>query len=150
MLNRFTTVGLHLIWGVTRGHTLGVRGIATDEAGRVMLVRHTYRPGWFLPGGGVERKEHPETACRRELEEESGISPGGLQLLSAHANFQPFFSDHVLVYRVLDWTACAPRADQEIDERGFFALDALPEGVTAGTRRRLDEHFNAAPVTTRW
>jgi ADP-ribose pyrophosphatase YjhB (NUDIX family) len=36
--------------------TLGVRGVATDGEGRVLLVKHTYViAGWWLPGGGVEQ-----------------------------------------------------------------------------------------------
>jgi hypothetical protein len=30
--------------------TLGVRGVAIDSAGRVLLVKHTYLHGWWLPG----------------------------------------------------------------------------------------------------
>ena len=40
----------HLVWRVTRGMTLGVRGAAIDAQNRVCLVRHTYMPGWHLPG----------------------------------------------------------------------------------------------------
>ncbi|MEM9842987.1 MAG: NUDIX domain-containing protein, partial [Pseudomonadota bacterium] len=35
--------------------TLGVRAIVENAEGQVLLVRHTYTPGLYLPGGGVER-----------------------------------------------------------------------------------------------
>ncbi|MFY8153424.1 MAG: DNA mismatch repair protein MutT, partial [Hyphomicrobiales bacterium] len=37
-----------------RGMTVGVRVAAFDAVGRVFLVKHTYTPGWYLPGGAVD------------------------------------------------------------------------------------------------
>ena len=54
---RFLVRLLHVYFAVSRGMTLGVRAACFDEAGRIFLVRHTYVPGWHLPGGGVERGE---------------------------------------------------------------------------------------------
>src|SRR5688572_1670784 len=48
---------LHSYWRVTRGMTLGVRGLVVDGAGRILLVQHSYVRGWHLPGGGVEPGE---------------------------------------------------------------------------------------------
>ena len=42
---------------LTRAKTLGVRVLVQAEAGRVLLVRHTYLDGWYLPGGGVDGGE---------------------------------------------------------------------------------------------
>ena len=39
---------------------------------------------------------------------------------------------------------------REIAELGFFALDALPEGVTPATRRRLDEVFAGVGAERAW
>src|SRR5690606_8107006 len=51
---------------LTRGMTLGVRGVAFDPEGRVLLVEHTYLEGWWLPGGGVDRGETAQQAVRSE------------------------------------------------------------------------------------
>ncbi len=58
---------------VQRPMTLGVRGLVIDRAGRVLLVRHTYVEGYYLPGGGVEGGETLERALTRELVEEANV-----------------------------------------------------------------------------
>ncbi|MFI1184289.1 NUDIX domain-containing protein [Streptomyces sp. NPDC020799] len=63
----------------------GARVVAVDPAGRVALVEDaSYLHGrlLFLPGGGITPGEDPETAARRECEEETGWRPGNLRLLS--------------------------------------------------------------------
>ena len=89
---------------LSRGMTLGVRGVAVDGEGRVLLVKHTYVHGWWLPGGGVERGQTAEEALMREMREEAGlIVERRPVLVSAHSNERYFRGDHVLVYRVDAW-----------------------------------------------
>jgi 8-oxo-dGTP diphosphatase len=47
--------------------------LISDEAGRIMLVRPTYKKGWDIPGGYVEAGETPREACIREVREELSI-----------------------------------------------------------------------------
>jgi 8-oxo-dGTP pyrophosphatase MutT (NUDIX family) len=130
--------------------TLGVRGIAQDGAGAVMLVRHSYTPGWHLPGGGVERDETAEQAMCKEFAEEAGIAPTAvLQLIGVYLN--PLFrGDHVMLFRCSGWQACPTDSEGEILERGFFPLEALPPGTTISTRARLKEVFASAPPSAHW
>ena len=74
---RGLTKVLRPFWRMRRGLTLGAQGVIIDGSSRVLLVRHSYRPGWFFPGGGVEWDETIETALARELEEEVGVSLTG-------------------------------------------------------------------------
>lgn len=132
----------HLYFVLRRPMTLGVRAIVMDE-GRtsVVLVRHTYVPGWHLPGGGVEAGETAEEALVHELREEANIEmTEPPELVGLYANRAASRRDHVALYRVKGFRVSGPKlADREIAEAGFFAVDALPAGTTAATRQRLDE-----------
>ncbi len=136
---------------LARGLTLGVRGLVTDPDGRVLLIEHTYVPGWHMPGGGVERGETAEHALARELVEEAGVEiTGPPQLISVHDNHARFRGDHVLVYRVRDWRACLATSRGEIRQVGWFATDALPAETTGPTRRRIAEALSGAASDQRW
>jgi ADP-ribose pyrophosphatase YjhB (NUDIX family) len=142
----------HLWFVLSRPMTLGVRGIVLDERRRVLLVRHTYIPGWHLPGGGVERGETLLSALARELSEEGNIlieeEP---RLLGMFFNKGVSPRDHVAVYVVTRFRQSGPRAaDREIAEARFFARDALPDGVSRATRARLAESLDGAPIVQIW
>ena len=45
-----------------------------DRAGRLLILKPTYKSGWTIPGGVMESDgESPWEACRREVREECGI-----------------------------------------------------------------------------
>lgn len=152
MLTRVTRRVIQRYWRITRALTLGVRGIVVNGDGHVLLVRHTYTPGWHFPGGGVEFGETVDTALRRELLEETGVGlTGPAELLGIYANFDLFPGDHVLAFTVRAWEQARPLGpNREIAEAAFFATGALPDGATAGTRRRIAELASQAPIQPTW
>ena len=143
---------LHVYWRLTRGLTLGVRGLVIDAERRICLVRHTYVRGWHLPGGGVEPGETLGAALARELAEEGNI------LLTAPARLHGMFfnsrvsrRDHVACFIVEDFRQSAPLApNREIAAAGFFALDQMPGDTTAGTRARIAEVLLGTPPSDVW
>lgn len=143
----------HVWFLLRRPMTLGVRAIVHDRTqNAVFLIRHTYVPGWHLPGGGVESGETLHEALERELLEEGNIVLAGApELASIHFNRHASRRDHVAVFVVAAFTLNGEkRPDREVAEAGFFALDQLPEGTTAGTRARLAEVFGTAAVSPYW
>jgi len=138
---------------VLRAVTLGVRGVVRDDDGRVLLVRHTYLPGWYLPGGGVDPGETVGEAIVREIAEETGVAVAGAgRLAGVYLNRRVSRRDHVVLI-VFDATVGRPQpraGGLEIAEVGFFALDALPAETTAATRRRLAEVFDGVAATAEW
>ena len=140
------------VFRIPRGLTLGVRVVVVDGEGAVLLVRHTYMPGWHLPGGGVEPGETAEDAALREIAEEGGVDANERPALHGlYGSGPPTRRDHVACYIVREWSHNTRRRPAyEIAEAKFFSLEALPGETTPGTRRRLDEVFNDAERTVRW
>ena len=143
---------LFFAWSrISRGMTLGVRGVTIDSAGRVLLVKHTYLHGWWLPGGGVERGQTCEDALIRELREEAGlIIEGRPTLVSVHSNERFFRGDHVLVYRIDRFSLTDRTSHGEIADIGWFDPAALPGDTHRATRDRLGEVFGGVEVSADW
>lgn len=140
-----------LILRVTRGITFGVRGLVTDGE-QVLLVRHSYVPGWYLPGGAVEPGETALASLDRELDEEAGLAiddDARLHGLFFHA--QMARRDHVAVYVVPRWRVLRRfEPTREILESRFFPIDDLPADSTTATRARVAEHLGRQPLSPYW
>src|SRR5437764_10353466 len=90
---------LQPIYRQRRGMVLGTRTVVIDADSRVLLVRHTYAPGWLLPGGGVERGETLAESAIRELHEEAGIiAEQPPRLHGIFLNDAQFRGDHVACF----------------------------------------------------
>jgi len=140
------------VWRLRRGMTLGAQGVVIDGEGRVLLVRHVYRPGWCFPGGGVERGETLVEALARELDEEVGVSlTYAPELHGVFSNSANFPGDHIALFVVRHWQRRADyRRRGEIAEAGMFAWQELPERIDPGTRTRRAEIFGQAPIGWHW
>ena len=151
-VSRVITSVLRPFWRLRRGMTLGAQGVVVDGDSRVLLVRHSYRPGWFFPGGGVEWGETLTAALERELAEEVGVRlTGAPELHGMFSNFASFPGDHIAVFVVRHWQRREDyRKRAEIAEARLFALTDLPERTDPGTRARLAEIFGRTPPALLW
>ena len=130
-----------------------MRGVVIGGGGdSVLPVRHGYVSGWHFPGGGVEVGETCLDALARELDEEACVAVRGKPILHGSSSMR---GRHAATMSrsmsIRDFALLGERRpDWEIEEARFFPRCALPEGTTAGTRARLAEIFELAPLAPRW
>ena len=128
------------LFGGRYRRTEGAHVLATDAAGRILVVRTTYLgPGWSLPGGRVERHETPHAAAVRETREETGLDVriGRLVLVDAHRSRDTSF---VFTGTVVGGEL-APQLG-EISEVGWLDREEV-----ARTSHRLDRLLRLIPET---
>lgn len=120
---------------------MGARALILSPDGKkVLLVYHTYCPNWFLPGGGVNRNEHPMDAVKREVFEEAGIrclkDP---EFLGVYHQKYLGVDDYPMAYVVKDFTK-EQASSREIKEVKWFPINRLPEDMDPGSLRRIQEY----------
>lgn len=113
-----------------------------DEAGRVFLVRPTYKPHWEIPGGFVEPGESPRAACVREVREELRLTVQTTQLLVV--DWAPAKGEGDKILFVFDGgiltddvLASIVFGDGELDEWRFVDPARLDDYVPGRLSRRL-------------
>jgi 8-oxo-dGTP diphosphatase len=116
--------------------TVSAGAIITNEEGRVLLLKHTFRmgSGWGVPGGFIEKGEQPMDAIRRELREEVGLELESVEIAFVRTLKRP---QHVeIIFRCRSRGTATPRG-MEIKGASWFALDALPPELGLDQRRLI-------------
>jgi ADP-ribose pyrophosphatase YjhB (NUDIX family) len=140
---------LGTIWKITPGvirrrmvrlgqsrFTVTTGGLLFDEAGRILLLEHVFRPdsGWGIPGGFLSRREQPHEGLRRELREEISIEIEDVEFLFARTLPRPRQVEIYFRARVVG----NPRPSSfEIKRAEWFALDELPAELPKDQRRLI-------------
>ena len=138
MFIRILYYGFRVYCFIFRPVRMGVRMMMIQD-GKVWLIRQTYMPGWFMPGGGLKKGETLDEAARREAREETGAEVGEVTLMGAYSHFSDWKSDHNIVFLSSDFKFNS-KPDAEIAEVRAFALNELPDDLWPGHRRRIEEY----------
>lgn len=128
----------------------GANAILDDENGKILLVRHSYMPGWHLPGGGVNPGEPPAQAILRELKEEVGlVRSEAPEFFGLYTRKFGWISNVIALYRV---RAAEIDFKPNLEIREICRADPMapPPGTGPGTRRRLLEFAKGAAPGPYW
>lgn len=136
-------------WRLRKPQLRGCRVLVFDAEERLLLIRHSYGTGkWMPPGGGLAPGEDPIDAAARELREETACQLGFATLLALSSERVGHAGNEVHV--VSGTTDDEPRPDRrEVIEARFFATDDLPEHMPALFRERLPQWITAAKAARR-
>ena len=100
--------------------------VISDKRGRVLLLKHRFRPGsgWGLPGGFMNEGEQPEDTLRRELREEVGLEVEKVELFTTRAFKVPRQVEIVFTAQAIGDTS---ELNYEIQKAAWFFLNELPQ-----------------------
>lgn len=123
---RTPTILKHKILSLSNARFAVTAGaIITDGQGRVLLLKHRFRPGsgWGMPGGYIEKYEQPEAALRRELREEIGLEIEDVELHATRAFSKPLQVEIIFRCRAVGEPA---QLNYEIEKAEWFFPNELP------------------------
>lgn len=137
-------------WFVRRPRTRGAYAVVWRN-GEILVIRHSYKPGLYVPGGGPSGDESPAETAARELEEEVGVKlpPAAFRRVGQIVNRRESKYDVVDVFDAEIETDPELRIDgREVVWAGFRPVESLAEG---GASTLLLDLLNAVstPATNR-
>jgi ADP-ribose pyrophosphatase len=132
--------GLRSIREVIR-HRGSVAVLPVHSDGSITLVRQFRHPArrrvWEICAGLLEPGETPEAAARRELEEETGLTDGLLELLCSFHVSPGYSEEYIHLFRATASSSGLPKPDG--DERIEVQAFPLEEARTMAADGRIHD-----------
>src|SRR5687767_8052669 len=124
--------------------TASAAGIITNAEGKVLLLNHVLRPGsgWGVPGGFMDRGEHPDQTLKREIKEETGIDLADIHLYRVRT--RGIHIEIVLTARAVGEPVVRSK---EIIELGWFSVDAMPPEMPREQWRLIEDALTRTSKT---
>lgn len=114
---------------IAPSYTVGAMVFIERPDGDILLVRHSYRQNWGVPGGLLKRGEDVADGARREVFEEVGLAVDLLGEPTVAIDPDPQRVD--VIYRGrpamdADPASASPRSPEIVEAR-WFSREALPD-----------------------
>ena len=102
---------------------------AKNRKDEILVAKRNLDPGmnkWALPGGFIESEETPESACLRELEEETGIKGKIKRLIGVYIQKTRRYGALIIIGYEVSVTKCNFSLNNELKEAKFFTKETVP------------------------
>ena len=141
MLDRVQTLALRTVGALPKGvrrflvhraapsYSVGAMCVVVRDDGARLLVRHSYRKGWGVPGGLLKRGEEAADAAVRETREEVDLDVELVGEPSVVVEPHPRRVDVIYLARPApgsDPNAVAPSSPEVVEVRWFGRDEPLP------------------------
>lgn len=137
-------------WKIFKPVSIGARAILINSDKEFLLVKHNYSSQWYLPGGKIGKGEGLVKGLERELTKEVGMGRYSLdRLLGTYLNRYESKNDYISVFVISDFEIKATK-HFEIDNICFYSYDNLPNGISPGTRKRIEEYLDKKKIDYNW
>ena len=126
-------------WSVRAANTkftVTAAGIIRNSEGKVLIIKHHFRPGsgWGIPGGFVKAGEHAEAALRRELREEIGLELEQLSIFAART----FQRQNQIEIVFLAKASGEPQPRSiEVERVEWFSPELLPDALPSDQKKLI-------------
>ena len=115
----------------------GASVILLNKSGEVLLQKRRDNGTWGYHGGSVELDEEVESAAKRELFEETGLTAEKLELFGVFSGKEMHcvypngdeVSNVDIVYICRDWSGTPRPQESEVSDLRFFAINDLPDPI---------------------
>lgn len=140
----------HSVQKILNFATVGVRAMIFNQKNEILLVKHTYQNGWYIPGGGVKTGETVLDALLRELKEEIGLTVlSEPEFFGIYYNNYLGVNDYPVIYIIRDFKIESAKSN-EIESIEWFPINQLPNNISPGTKRRIDEFITGKTRSKKW
>ncbi|MBI3103526.1 NUDIX hydrolase [Candidatus Daviesbacteria bacterium] len=116
-------------------------GIVFNEAGQVLLTKHSQNHHWSFPKGLIDPGQTSEQAALREVKEEGGVEAqilgkvGYSKYVYSHKGEKIF---KVVTYFLMKYLSGDPKDhDWEVEEAGWFEVDEALKQLTFSQDKAL-------------
>jgi len=117
--------------------------VAYDSQNKVLAAKRGIEPGinkWALPGGFIESGENSESACIRELSEETGLKGSIDRLLGVYIHRTKMYGPVLVIGYAVKVLKKTISLNNELRSAAFFKKQDLPY-IPFSAHRKLIENF---------
>jgi 8-oxo-dGTP diphosphatase len=115
---------------------------AKNKEGKIFIAKRNLKPGknkWALPGGFIESGETPETACLRELKEETGLEGKIKKLLGVYFQKTKYYGPLLVVGYEVKVSRNKFSLSNELKEADFFPKKHIPYIPFSSHRKMIEK-----------